>query len=271
MNSTGTINLTTNELAAGLALCGYESMASQIINSMDLAEDENEFDRFIEDIEAALRAKGYWDGSRETLLVEGLEDLLYLLVHSKRKVRCIREETVLFIHCGDENNDLVQVIENGVHYFSVHSAKAGYRELLSRHFLFDQSVPSLPEGMQTMLLSEEQFDQLHQAEPEALEILIQDEGTEYQLSRFLRDFKKNRQEFDNLSLMEMDYIKDYMEMKEVIFMLPSDSFVWHLDYSKVEVDEVYVVPMGTHEYCDLLNGAISSFFSETSVRGRSDG
>ena len=62
--------------------------------------------------------------------------------------------------------------------------------------------------------------------------------------------------------MEMDYVKDYAEIKEVIFLLPSENFVWHLDYHKIHEKEIYVVPTSIHEYSLKLNEAITQFFEE---------
>jgi len=79
MKSEG-VSLTTNELASVLALCGYETMASQILNSINLKESTDVFERFIKDTELSLKGKGFWDESRSTMLVSGLEDLMHILV-----------------------------------------------------------------------------------------------------------------------------------------------------------------------------------------------
>ena len=57
MKSEG-VSLTTNELASVLALCGYETMASQILNSINLKESTDVFERFIKDTELSLKGKG---------------------------------------------------------------------------------------------------------------------------------------------------------------------------------------------------------------------
>lgn len=92
MLDTEQIRLSTNELTAALALSGYDQIASQVLNEQGLITDEAEFPRFVEETETALRKKGYWDDDRDTGLAKGLEDLVYLLVHSKRKIRCIHME-----------------------------------------------------------------------------------------------------------------------------------------------------------------------------------
>ncbi len=136
------VSLTTNELASVLALCGYETMASEILNSMNLLEDTSKFDRFIENTELSLKSKGFWDESRSTMLVSGLEDLMHVLVQSKKKIRCIKEDRVLFIHFlkGDQRT-LIQEIKNNTHFFSIHSMEKGYQSILLRHFKLDIEKP----------------------------------------------------------------------------------------------------------------------------------
>ncbi len=63
--------------------------------------------------------------------------------------------------------------------------------------------------------------------------------------------------------MEMDYVKDYMEMKQVIFLLPSANFVWHLDYDRIQEKEVFVIPSSVEEYSKRLSDAIVLFFEES--------
>lgn len=82
------------------------------------------------------------------------------------------------------------------------------------------------------------------------------------LRLFLSDFKSNQQEFDHVSLMEMDYVNNYAEIKKVIFLLPGENFVWNLDYHKIHEKEIYIVPTSIEEYSKKLNEAISLFFDE---------
>lgn len=262
MKSEG-VSLTTNELASVLALCGYETMASQILNSINLKESTDVFERFIKDTELSLKGKGFWDESRSTMLVSGLEDLMHILVQSKRKIRCIKEDRVLFIHLlkGDQRT-LIQEIRNHTHLFSIHSMENGFQSILLGHFELDRKSEKTIEEIPTLQLSETIYDQLHQIEPLVIDSMIKDEKLAGPLRLFLSDFKSNQQEFDNVSLMEMDYVKDYAEIKEVIFLLPSENFVWHLDYHKIHEKEIYVVPTSIDEYSKKLNEAISLFFDE---------
>ncbi|CAH0345443.1 hypothetical protein [Bacillus sp. CECT 9360] len=260
MTNSNSINLSTHELATSLALCGHESMASQVLNSMEIIEDGEEVKRFILQTEISLKSKGYWDDNRSTMLVAGVEDLMHLLVHSKKKVRCIREDRVLLIHLIDQKNVLVQDIGNQMHSFSLKKLEDGVTNLLLKHFRLDSSDYESTKDIQTLLLSNDMFDELHQLDHSVLERMINDENLEAELRHFFYDFKKNLQQFDNLSFMEMDYIKDFMDIKHVIFMLPSEQFIWHLDYEKIQEEEVYIVPTETNDYCSRLNQDILDYF-----------
>ncbi|WP_077304642.1 hypothetical protein [Terribacillus halophilus] len=250
--------LTTNELASALALCGYESMASQILNSLNLEENNVAIDRFIEDTDLSLTVKGLKDDSRDTMVGAELEELIHILVQSKKKVRCIRRDKVLFIHLIEGEEKVVfQEISKGKHVFSVQLKDNGFQSVLLKHFelsgkLECQETPALQ-------LSEEIYNLLHQMDLNTLDSMIFDEKLEKHLRQFLSDFKSNSQEFDNLSFIEMDYINDYFEMKQVIFLLPSANLVWHLDYDNIHEKEVFVVPYNGKFYSEKLSEEISQF------------
>ncbi|MGG0889408.1 hypothetical protein [Cytobacillus horneckiae] len=259
MKNTVPISLSTHELAFCLALCGYESMGSQIFNSMQLSV-ENEADRFIQETEISLRRKGFWDEDRSTMLVSGLEDLLHLLVHSKKKIRSIKSNQVLFIHMLDQKNVLFQEILGQSHFFSIQAIEEGLTNLLEKHLGLDKESTKPENGFQTLLFSEQMYDELHQLDPSVLEKMVNDPALDVELRQFFADFKENNQEFDNMSFMEMDYIKDYIEIKQVNFLLPSKHFIWNLNYEKIEQEEVYIIPENINEYCKGLNEAIMHYF-----------
>lgn len=262
MDNSGSINLSTHELASSLALCGYESMASQVLNSIQIIDDAEGVNRFIQQTEISLKSKGYWDESRSTMLVSGLEDLLHLLVHSRRKVRFIYNDRVLFIHLIDQKNILIQEINNQLHSFSLQKLEGGVTNLLLKQLNLDDSEGTSTKDLQTLLLSDHIYDELHQLDPSILDRMINDVNLEAELRQFFYDFKQNHQEFDNLSFMEMDYIKDYMDIKQVIFMLPSEQYIWHLDYERIQEKEVYIVPTEANDYCSRLNQAILDYFHQ---------
>lgn len=253
-------SLSTNELAAVVALCGYETMASQILNSMGLEEKSIAFDRFIEDTDVSLTNKGLKDDTRDTMIVDGLEELIHSLVQAKRKVRCIRKDKVLFIHFINEDKLLLQEIRNNTHVFYLQSKTNGFQSVLVKHFELNEGldIKEIP----TLQLSEEIYDQLHQMDSDTLNSMIKDEKLAKPLRKFLADFKFNLQEFDNLSLIEMDYVEDYFEIRQVIFLLPGKDLVWHLDYERINHKEVFVVPYDSGAYSKKLSEEISLFFED---------
>ncbi|MBP3041919.1 hypothetical protein J9303_21105, partial [Bacillaceae bacterium Marseille-Q3522] len=209
MEPTKSISLTTNELASALALCGYETMASQIINSMNLLENEEEFTRFVQQVEFSFKVNGLWDEKRSSMLVKGLEDLIQLLVHSTKKIRCIKDNNVLLIHLADKNYVLLQKIVNRTHSFTLLPNEKEFSELLIKHFNLNR-IANKQKSVQTIILSSEIFDNLHQIDEFSLDTMMNENKLDSQIKRFLKDFKNNNQEFDNISFLEMDYIKDYI-------------------------------------------------------------
>ncbi|WP_228485622.1 hypothetical protein [Thermaerobacillus caldiproteolyticus] len=85
MNAKGTIRLSTNEFVSALALSGYSELASQVFNDLQLIKHEKEWERFVQQTEQLLSQKGYLDDTRESSLVPGLENLIHLLVQSRKK------------------------------------------------------------------------------------------------------------------------------------------------------------------------------------------
>lgn len=118
MAETNQIEITTNEMVASLALCGYDRVASQMLNEYNLIENDDEFYRFVEQSELLLRQRGYWDENRDTQLASGLENLLHLLVQSRRKVRCVKGKNVLFLHRLNQEYLMTQKVSGNEHAFT---------------------------------------------------------------------------------------------------------------------------------------------------------
>lgn len=264
MLETEQIKLSINELVATLALCGYDKMASQVLNEQELIKGESEFTRFVEETETKLKQKGYWDDNRKTNLAKGLEDLLYLLVHSKRKIRCIhmRERHVMLIHLINNKNALIQKVQAGEHTFSFHKNSNGFYDVIRSHFgMVDMEAEV--DGWQPIQMTDELIDELHTSDPEVLIAIKQDENQAAGLRNFADDFLKNGQEFDNISFMISNYVKDQSEFDEIQFLLPGNNLIWHMNYDNVEKNrEVILEPIPTKMYFNQISIAVNDFFSE---------
>lgn len=256
------VSLTTSELASALVLCGYESMANQMLELLDLSQDEQEFDRFIKQTEVSLKMKGYFDENRSSVLVKELEDLIHLLVHSKKKIRCVRGNTVSFMHKVNEKNILIQKVENNIHSFTHIGMGQGYEIYLEEFIGLGKKSVDPVNDLTSLLLTSELFDYLHHIDNATLEDWLNNEKLDVELLLFLKDFKLNNQEFDNISYMEMDFVKDYSKIDDVQFFLISEHFIWYLDYDKIEDDEIFVVPSDLQSYRSSLSASFSGFFEK---------
>lgn len=264
MQQTDQIKLSINELVAALALCGYDKMASQVLNEQELIKNEAEFNRFVEETETKLRQKGYWDDNTETNLAKGLEDMLYLLVHSKKKIRCIhmRKRHVLLIHSLNNKNSLIQKVQAGEHTFSFHPNTDGFYNIIREHFGMADTEISV-EGWQPILMKDDVIDDLHTSDPEVLLAMQNDENQAMGLRNFASDFLKNGQEFDNISFMLSNYVKDQSEFDEIAFLLPGNNYVWHMNYDNVaKHHEVTLEPIPIKTYFNQINSTIHDFFTE---------
>lgn len=264
MLETEQIKLSINELVSALALCGYDKMASQVLNEQELIKNELEFNRFVEETETKLRQKGYWDDNRKTSLAKGLEDLLYLLVHSKRKIRCIhmRERRVLLIHLINNKNSLIQNVQAGEHTFSFHENSNGFYDIIRNHFGM-ADIEAEIDGWQPIQMTDDMVDELHTSDPKVLLAIKQDENQAMPLRNFADDFLKNGQEFDNISFMLSNYVKDQSEFDEIGFLMPGNNLVWHMNYDNVEKNhEVMLEPIPVKTYFKQIDTAVSGFFRE---------
>ncbi|MEN1967806.1 hypothetical protein WMZ97_06950 [Lentibacillus sp. N15] len=262
MQKTEQIKLTLNEMVAALSLCGYDKMASQILNEQELIKSESEFTRFVQETETKLRQKGYWDDNRKNGIAKGLEDLLYLLVHAKKKIRCIhmRKRNVLLIHSLNKKHSLVQAVSGGEHAFSFHQNSDGFYDMLRKHFGMEDFEMEVAD-QQPIQMTDDLIDELHTSEPEVLLAMKEDENQATALRAFAGDFLQNGQEFDNISFMKSDYVKDQSEFDEIQFLLPSDHFVWHMNYQNVEVNhEVTLEPIPVRAYFQEIDRVLTDFF-----------
>ncbi len=257
----GTIKLTVNELVSALVLCGYEQVASQILNDHKLIQNEAEFDRFVYQAETSLRQKGYWDDDKPSNIASGLEDLLHLLVQSTKKVRCvnIERERVALIHSINQEHSLIQEIHSHEHTFWVHKNNEGFESILRSHY----GLASTDHGssdLQTIQLSDDMFDGLHAAETVVLERMIQDEEVDASLRSFLKDFLHNEQELDNLAFMVSNFVEDQSKFDQIVFLLPGEGLIWHIDYEQVNNHEIFIHPVEAGEYFHKIENTLLEFF-----------
>ncbi|WP_026692730.1 hypothetical protein [Peribacillus kribbensis] len=254
------ISLTTNELASVLALCGYESMANDVINGLNVLSDEKDFDRFLKETEASLRMKGFWNDQRENLIEEGLESLITLLVHSKKKVRIIRGQKVTFIHYLDSNNMLLQLISDGRHHLELIKSPELWIAVVDYcQGGLMSSCNSEASKLEVLKLDEDIYNTLHQLTDETVSTLLSHD-LPFSLRVFLEDFKANSFEFDNVSLMDMRFEDDYLSINQVFFFLNTGSYIWLLDYDKVDDNEIYVLPMNAADFNNLIFSVVTDYF-----------
>src|SRR5699024_9157597 len=197
-----------------------------------------------------LKEKGYWDENRNSKLAKGLESLLSLLVHAKKKVRCVNMEnySVLLIHSINHTNVLLHSISNVNYafYFHVYNNDL-YYILINQNNLTDSEV-SIEEDI-PLQLSDQLVDEYHKSEPIVLETLSNDKAQPKPLRDFARHFLDNGQEFDNISLMISNYVKDKNEFEEIQFLLPGNSYIWHMNYEALEKNSTIImepIPVRTY-------------------------
>ncbi|MCD7035985.1 hypothetical protein LRR81_17210 [Metabacillus sp. GX 13764] len=254
------ISLTTEELAAVFALCGFEDIASDVFNSKEIPEDRDVLSDYAENLEVSLKMKGFWDDERESSVPEGLENLITLIAHSKKKVRFVSGPEVLFIHHARMNEAIIQYISEGTHHFHMVSLDEELKsELID--FLHIRTGETLTEHqLDQLLLTEELYNQLHFLSEETHEQILQSDAPA-SLKSFLKDFKNNQYEFDNLSLLDSSFENKELNVTSVMFYVIENGYVWWLDYNKVEQDEIYILPISIEEFMVAVMDTVNHYLN----------
>ncbi|MCJ2146378.1 hypothetical protein [Bacillus sp. B19-2] len=252
------IILTTNELVAALLLCRYDKAAEDIINDQLLIQTEKDIDPFSTQTENLLKQRGYWATDTESNLQKGLENLIHLLIQSKRKVRCIHRKRVLIVHHVQNDEFIVQEIENQNHSFSILRSRDPFLEVLKT---FYHSYTDKKPEHEIFEMDEDSFDEFHEVEAEVIKRMAEDPKTHPSISQFSFDFLANDQELDNISFVESDYIQNQTRLDQVVFLLKSDDFIWHLDYENIKkTGSLYLQPVAVGEYFEKIVAVMNEFY-----------
>lgn len=267
MLKTPEIKLTVNELVATLSLSGYEYIANQIIQDHGLINSEEQFNRFVQETETSLKKKGYWDDNQETGIARGLQDLLYLLVHSKKKIRAInmRNQNVIIIHLlANKKDTLIQFIDNSGHHFYFQDVIDSIGELLRKHAEMDDVGASVG-GWQPLHLSDELFNEFHATHPSVLQFMTEDRAQPKPIREFVSALLANGQEFNNISYMQSNYIQDHSLFEDIHFFIPAknNDYIWHLDYQEIEsAKRVILQPIPVNSYFQEIERVARAYFTE---------
>mgnify|MGYP003440960644 CR=1 FL=1 len=253
------ILLTTDELAVAFLLCGYEALSNQILLNEEMLQSEEMFDYFVRSIEDSMNLKGYWNDGRDTLLVEGVEEIIRLLALSQKKIRFVTGTKVNFLHKLINEKYLLQVIENGVHTLAYVDADFKLEELVKR-IVKIKETDIKHNSWQPLLFNSETFDEFHSQSPKELHKLSTNEAIGPELKCFIKDLIDNNQEFDNVSCMVMDTNSDVMQVVDVLFYLSGRNNVWYVDYEQVEEDKIFIVPETYKKFIDDINKWLAVFF-----------
>ncbi|WP_054706906.1 hypothetical protein [Bacillus sp. JCM 19041] len=239
------ISLSTEELVAAFTLCGYEKAAADIINERQFAQTEEQLVTFSNQAESLLNNRGYWDETRSTNLVKGLESFIYLLFKSEKKTRCVYGNHVLIFHQLEGDEMIIQTFKGMEHRFELAKHDDPLWEKIASFYGLEDSKVDLPEGFS---LDSEGFDLFSQAKSEEVDAIIRDQIYPEMFNIFLNDYRNNRFELENFSLLLSSYSRDESELVQVNFLLKSKGFMWLIDYSLIEEkDEIHFKALAPKE------------------------
>ncbi|ALA52321.1 hypothetical protein CAY60_003880 [Shouchella clausii] len=258
------IALSTEEFVAALVLCGYEEAAADIINELQLAETEEQLVTFSNQAETLLNNRGYWDETRSSNLVKGLESFIHLLIKSQKKTRCVHGNHVLIFHQIEGDEMIVQTFKGMEHRFELCKHSDSLWERMADFFgLADEDV-DLPENFR---LRSQGFDLFSQATSEEIDAIIRDQIYPENFNIFLDDFRNHGFSLDNISMMISHYTRDESELIQVNFFLKSSKgFMWYVDYSLIEeTNEIHVKALAPKECFEAAVYVMLDFYKHDAV------
>ncbi|MCI4127655.1 hypothetical protein MMJ47_09190 [Bacillus haynesii] len=252
------VTLTSQELVAALLLCRYEKAAEEIIYEQQLIRDEKDIEPFSIHAENLLKQKGYWDDDTESNLKEGLENLMHLLIQSKRKVHCTHRKKEMIIHHVQKDEMVVEEIENQNHSFSILKSREPFLKMLKT---FYHSYSNKKPECDIFQMDEDSFDEFHEVEAEVIKRMAEDPKTHPTISQFSFDFLANDQELDNISFYESNSTTRQSRLDQAVFLLRNDNFIWHLDYENIKKNgSLYLQPVAVNEYFEKIVDTMNEFF-----------
>ncbi|MGN1402363.1 MAG: hypothetical protein ACI4XL_12775 [Bacillus sp. (in: firmicutes)] len=255
------ISLTTDEFAVALVLCGQEALANQILHDEGKLQSEETFNLFVSNVEDSLKFKEFWNGEKESLLIEELEEIIKLLVLSHKKIRFITGNKVTFLHELINGRYLLQIIEHSLHTFSYVEKDYKFLDLVKQTIRIKE--PNIKTNdWHPLFFDSETFDEFYNRSLDELHILSSNEAIVPELKYFIEDFIDNNQEFDNVSCMIMDTKKDIMQIVDVLFYLSGRKNIWFVDYEKVKENKIYIVPEAYEVFIGNVNDWFTAFFTE---------
>jgi len=260
--SFSSITLSVYELVAALLLCDYGEVASELINQKRLFKSKRKLGRFIQQTETSLKKKGLMDLSRDTNLTREFESLIHQLVQAEKKVRSvnIQKHSVLIIHSLGGTEILIQQVRDKYHTFT-YTNNIAFSQIFQKHYGLNPEEES-PLFLKAIQISDEMYDELHKSRHEVLELMANDDKIDLAMQKFLKDFIKNEQQMDNISFMVSNYVEDTSNISEVNFLLPSNGFVWHLNYENVREHKISLEPIPIQDYFQKIEDATIAFFQE---------
>lgn len=262
MNTIVKFEITTKDLVAALTVYGFRNLAKEISDEYHLLENPKKFYQAVQWSQKTIKNAGYWADERDSNLITELENVLQLLVQSRKKFSCPSGNQVLKIHYIDSQNSLIQRVEDDQHVFYSYDNINGYFDLLCQFYKLDPNVENNISELAAITVKRELYEELLNAQPEELEKLKQDDQANPILKQMLQDLQKNQQRFYENAFIDIDYVNDKKYKDHFIYSLPGDGIMWFLHFEKGPKNEVSIVPKPFLEYFQEIDESIKDFFSQ---------
>lgn len=252
--------LTPGELVAALSLCGYDTIATSLLQEHSLVASDEEADRFLFQAETLLRERGYFQESRPNFLPKGLDSFIHVLVKSKRKCRCVSGVKKIVLHSLPQQNTLLQTFDGTEYSFLFLRSKKTVHDTI-KSFFETGYIPNTPfDALQPIVMDSDSFNRLSTATPEAIRALMEESDASGQA--FLRGLLHNRIALDNITFLEADFVKDETHIDQVQFLLPQKEFVWHLHYGDIRTSNtIRLEPIAKSVYFERVLMVVDQWFT----------
>lgn len=181
---------------------------------------------------------------------EPLKEILNSVLSMSSMARFESGEKTLLVFPDSKSNIIVERIEENSYEFSKHDFKE-LNSILTEFYGWDTSKQD--DFMKVNIgLSSDIYDLIHGIEPSGLDDMIEDENFELQIRHFLRDFKRNYHQVSKIIFKKRRINTYVMEEDHVMLFVPSENFIWHINYEEIMDDQIILTSNSVPTYLSVV-------------------
>lgn len=239
------LNISTRTLVGALGRAGFGNKARELGYEHKLKKKE---------IDEAINKEEHY--VKEESSPTKLAPIINHLAQAQRKVRFENGQDSLIIHSINKKNVLIQSVHNAEHTFSIQSFDHGFYQQLCEFYGFDTADNEDPVKM-NLEIDTETYDLIHAVDRQELEQMIRDENYEYQIRRFLEDFKANGQNTNSIVFSK----NNAKQADSTAIFVPGKEYIWSIDYQQVKDNQIIATSSTVEQYFRIIERSLIEYLA----------